>query len=124
MQKLYKLAPGGAVMKLVDGKYSVSFVSGSGCSEDVAYQEWLAEGNTPDEADAIPVNIKYIPVRTIFERLKAIGKDETVWGVLSPSQQVNFLTLKEGVAENDSEVTVILTAIGLDSETISAILTA
>jgi len=75
------------------------------------------ERNISEIADAIK-DVTYITARTVFERLVAINKAEIVIGALTQIQLVNFLTLKEGIAVNDSEVIAILTAIGVDPGTI------
>lgn len=72
-----------------------------------------------DNADFSIVNdVTYIPIQTIINRLIAIDKAEIAWGALTIPKQLRFITLKEGVAIDDAEVTELLTSLGIDASTI------
>lgn len=60
----------------------------------------------------------YVTKKQMLERLKALGKDETVWNALTVSQQLEFMNLEEGVAVNDATVSALLTACGVDPSTV------
>ena len=80
----YKLADGG--IRRSDGAFIPADKSNTDYQE---YLKWLADGNTPEPADIEPEKIIYVPVQTVFQRLKSLGKDVTVWNSLSVSQQLS-----------------------------------
>ena len=105
--------------KLVfDAENNATIPVGNGTSAAIEFAAWLADGNTPDAADVITEQVNYVPCKLIVERLKVLGKDETVWSAMTVSQQLNFLTLEQGIAVNDADVIALLTACGIDSEQI------
>ena len=106
---IYKLTDGG--VKRYDGAFIPADNSNTDYQE---YLKWVADGNTPEPADTEPEKIIYVPVQTVFQRLKSLGKDVTVWNSLSVSQQLEFLTLKEGIAVNDTNVRMLLSAHDID----------
>lgn len=75
------------------------------------------ETNISELADFV-AETAYIPVRLVFERLTAAGKAETVWAALTIPQQLNFLTLKEGIDVDDSTVRALLASLEIDPDTI------
>lgn len=90
------------------------------CFKDGATQEQKSAAQSViDSADvSILEDIKYVPIQIIVKRLTAIGKTRTVWEALDTDQQLNFLTLREGVDVNDTVVRSLLSSLEIDPDTI------
>ena len=116
--KLYKLKNDSGILKLIDGEYRMTIPENETFPEWQEYLKWLADGNTPDEADPEPIQVKYVPCRDIILRLDAIGKYETVKAAMPEVQKDIFFSLREGVDTQDAEVRALLTACGVDPDLI------
>ena len=103
---------------IIDVLESDTTVSGLADGLATATGEYAGTERNISEISDLTIDIQYIPARTVFERLKVIGKDEEILSMLTKSQLFNVSTLEEGIAVNDSEVIAILTAIGVDPGTI------
>lgn len=60
--------------------------------------------------------VKYVPVKTVLERIEKLGKVDIVWKSLTTSQQLKLLTLKEGIAVGDVEVAILFTKLGIEMD--------
>jgi hypothetical protein len=78
----YKLTKNG-VRRLTDG---ASIPATMDNMDWVAYQKWLAEGNTPNPQDPDPAPIDFSDVDNVEKALKALGLVVAAWNGKTPAQ--------------------------------------
>lgn len=100
---------------VLDTETNVSFLINKPSIEVIQFNNWLAEGNTPDAADPEPEIITYIPKLAIVDRLITLGKLADALAALNSdaTKKARWDAATE-IATDDVDVIAVLTACGVD----------
>ncbi len=112
-----------AGVKLINGD-TVTFITSQNGKQWAEYQQFLADGGVPEPADVPVKQIRYLTKRTIATRLKAIGKYEQAFGVVTASGKLQDWNDAQDIQADppDAEVLQALQYAELTAEEIAQVL--